>query len=150
MQVLDLVTLDTNMFDKDTYSFNSLKDLIPKGNNLSSFEINSIICSNAFLSGLSFSILTFKNKEDMDLSIPVKDKIYKSKQYSILLSGNCVIDILHRNNIIDISSLLLELFKLNPKLKVDTNQSYVVDVGNNRIIKPDMNYLKEKYIKGRE
>lgn len=150
MQVLDLITLDTNMFDKDTYSFNSLKDLIPKGNNLSSFEINSIICSNAFLSGLSFSILTFKNKEDMDLSIPVKDKIYKSKQYSILLSGNCVIDILYRNSIIDISSLLLELFKLNPKLKVDTNQSYVIDVGNNRIIKPDMNYLKEKYIKGRE
>ena len=150
MQVLDLITLDTNMFAKDTYNINSLKDLIPKNNNLNSFEINSIVCSNAFMNGLSFSILTFKNKEDKDLSIPVKDKTYKSKQYSILLSGDCVIDILYRNDIINMSSLLPELLELNPKLKVDNNKSYVIDVENNRVIKPDINYLKEKYIKGRE
>lgn len=72
-------------------------------------------------SGVLASVVTFKNGHSLNLKVKdlYNDRINTYPYHSVIMLGNCVIDLLHSDKYISTTKYVKELKKLNPELRLD-------------------------------
>lgn len=73
-------------------------------------------------SGVLAAVVTFKNGHSLDISINdyYNNEVKTYAFHSVVMLGNCLIDLLHSDRYISTSRYIKELKNLNPDLRLDT------------------------------
>lgn len=92
------------------------------------YDLACELQSRLFASGIISSVLTFKNGNAFNPDgFVVKDElsgVYNTYTYhSVVMLGDCVIDMFHSDNLLSTSKYVKDLLELNDKLKVSQPMS---------------------------
>lgn len=109
------------------------------------YGVAEVIKDSLNKSGYLAEIITFKNGNAfLDGGIKVSNHTYT--HHTIVLMGEWIIDVLHTDDIVKTKDYILELQKLNPKLRIDYTMSTCWYTNDGFPYKPSIqNLLEYKY-----